>query len=69
MVITPVELLDTSVAQLQTLLAFLDEQLDGTGFPTPETCACQEIARSLCVLIRRCQSEGLARNRHPTKKA
>ena len=66
MAITPLELLDTSIAQLQTLVAFLDEQLDGTEFATPETCACKEIARSLCVLIRTCQSEGLARNRHPT---
>jgi hypothetical protein len=69
MVITPVELLDTSIAQLRTLLAFLDEQLDGTGFATPETYACKEIARSLCILVRTCQAERLSHNRHPTKGA
>ena len=59
MVITPLELLDTSIAQLQTLVAFLDEQLDGTEFTTPETCACKEIARSLCILIRAWQAKRL----------
>jgi hypothetical protein len=62
MLITPLELLDTSIAQLQTLVAFLDEQLDGTAFTTPESYACKEIARSLCTLIRTCQAEGLARD-------
>jgi len=52
MTITPLELLDTSIAQLQTLVAFLDEQLGSTEFATVETRACKEIARSLCILIR-----------------
>lgn len=57
MAITPLELFDTSIAQLQTLVAFLDEQLDGTKIATPESFACKEIARSLGVLIRTCQAE------------
>ena len=60
MAITPLELFDTSIAQLQTLVAFLDEQLDGTEFATAESFACKEIARSLGVLIRTCQAERLA---------
>ena len=52
MTITPLELLDTSIAQLQTLVAFLDDELGGTESATLETRACKEIARSLCVLIR-----------------
>ena len=64
MTITPVELLDTSIAQLQTLVAFLDEQLDGAAFATPESFACKEIARSLGILIRTCQAERLSHNRY-----
>jgi hypothetical protein len=52
MTITPLELLDTSIAQLQTLVAFLDDELGGTESAALETRACKEIARSLCVLIR-----------------
>ena len=52
MTITPLELLDTSMAQLQTLVAFLDDQLDGAESAALETHACQEIARSLYLLIR-----------------
>ena len=60
MTITPVELLDTSIAQLQTLVAFLDDQLDWTEFASAETCACKEIARSLCGLIRTAQAVRLS---------
>lgn len=52
MTITPLELLDTSIGQLQTLVAFLDDQLSWTEATAVETCACKEIARSLCSLIR-----------------
>lgn len=52
MTITPPELLDTSIAQLQTLVAFLDDQLSWTESAALETRACKEIARSLCLLIR-----------------
>jgi hypothetical protein len=69
MTITPVELLDTSIAQLQTLVAFLDDQLDGTAFATAETYACKEIARSLCRLIQTYHVEGLAHSPHPKQKA
>ena len=51
MTITPFELLDTSLAQLQALVAFLDNQLDGTESAALETDACKEIARSLSLLI------------------
>lgn len=69
MTITPVELLDTSIAQLQTLVAFLDDQLDGTQSATAETYACKEIARSLCRLIQTYHVEGLAHSPHPKQKA
>jgi hypothetical protein len=55
MMITPQELLDTSIAQLQTLAAFLDDQLaDGSedgGCGAPEAGACRELLGSLRVLI------------------
>ena len=55
MTITPQELLDTSIAQLRTLAAFLDEQLgdggDTGGYGTAEAGACREMLRSLRVLI------------------
>ncbi len=55
MMITPAELLDTSIAQLQTLAAFLGDQLgDRSARPassTSETRACEEILRSLSMLI------------------
>jgi len=57
MLITPQEVLDTSVAQLETLAAFLceqlDESIDGSGRVTKETRACKEILGSLRVLILR----------------
>jgi hypothetical protein len=52
MTITPIELLDTSLGQLQMLVAFLDDQLSSTESAALETRACKEIARSLCLLIR-----------------
>jgi hypothetical protein len=55
MMITPAELLDTSIAQLQTLVAFLGDQLgDGSArsaSSTSEARACEEILRSLSTLI------------------
>jgi hypothetical protein len=61
---TPQEVLDTSVAQLETLAAFLHEQLgEGSDAPervTTETRACNEILRSLRALILRVRTrEGL----------
>ena len=57
MFITPQEVLDTSVAQLETLAAFLCEQLDESPdaprHVTKETRACKEILGSLRVLILR----------------
>jgi len=57
MLITPQEVLDTSVAQLETLAAFLceqlDESIDDAGHVTKETRACKEILGSLRVLILR----------------
>lgn len=52
MTITSHELLDTSIGQLQTLVAFLDDQMSWTQSATPEMRACKEIAQSLCLLIR-----------------
>ena len=50
--ITPRELLETSIAQLKTLAAFLSDQLadaaDGVAF---ETRACKEILRAVSGLI------------------
>jgi hypothetical protein len=54
MMITPGELLDTSIAQLQTLAAFLGDQLgDKRDRPesTSEARACKEILVSLSALI------------------
>ena len=61
MVATPRELLDTSIAQLQTLTAFLGEQLGGRAddresSTTPEIRACQEILVSLGALILKVQA-------------
>ena len=67
--ITALELLDTSIAQLQTLVAFLNEQLDQTEVITVETCACEDIARSLGRLIRTHQAERLAGSPYPTENA
>jgi hypothetical protein len=62
---TAQEVLETSVAQLETLAAFLHEQLgegsDGLGRVTTETRACNEILGSLRALILKVQTrEGLA---------
>jgi hypothetical protein len=56
MLTTPRELLDTSIAQLQMLRAFLGDQLGGRAHEskpsaTPEILACQEILVSLGALI------------------
>jgi hypothetical protein len=55
MMITPGELLDTSIAQLQTLAAFLGDQLgdkrDRPESATSEARACKEILLSLSALI------------------
>jgi len=55
LLISPQELLDTSLAQLETLTAFLHDQLatdeQEAGFAAPETRACEEIMRSLDDLI------------------
>ena len=53
MMITHQELLETSIAQLQTLAAFLKDQLGGSG-QTPhasEAKACREVLRRLSELI------------------
>ena len=52
MTITPPELLDTWIAQLQTLVAFLGDQLSSTESAALETSVGKEIARSLCLVIR-----------------
>ncbi len=62
MITTPRELLDTSIAQLQMLAAFLGDQLgeraDGSeSSDTPEIRACQEILVSLGALILKLQTE------------
>ena len=54
MTITARELLETSMAQLRTLVAFLAEQLDENGDRpdvTLEACACREVLCSLAALI------------------
>lgn len=60
--ITPRELLDTSIAQLRTLVRFLDEQIgEGRGGAEPATAearACDEILQSLSVLILKLQAAG-----------
>jgi hypothetical protein len=58
--ITPRELLGTSIAQLWTLARFLGEQLDegveGAEPTTAEARACHEVLRSLRVLILRLEA-------------
>jgi hypothetical protein len=61
MIATPGELLDTSIAQLQMLTAFLADQLGESAVepeprPTPEILACQEILVSLGALILKVQA-------------
>ena len=58
---TPRELLDTSIAQLELLRAFLGEQLDSRtdkseSTATSDVIACQEILLSLGALILRVQA-------------
>jgi hypothetical protein len=58
---TPRELLETSIAQLQTLRAFLGDQLadkaiESNGASAPEVRACQEILVSLGALILKVQA-------------
>jgi hypothetical protein len=65
--VTSRELLDTSVAQLQTLAAFLGEQLgDGHsgGASAAEALACKEILRSLAALLARVQAARHAGSQH-----
>jgi hypothetical protein len=56
MTITPDELLETSIAQLRTLVAFLGEQLDGSADGDTEQSsmlevrACEDMLVSLTVL-------------------
>jgi hypothetical protein len=62
MTITPRELLDTSIAQLRTLAAFLGDQLGESGDDsevsagTLEVCACKEVLVSLGALIPKLQA-------------
>jgi len=56
MIATPRELLDTSIAQLQMLTAFLGDQLadsavESRAYDTPEILACRELLVSLGALI------------------
>jgi hypothetical protein len=57
MTITPGELLETSIAQLRTLVAFLGEQLDGSAggdtaqSSTREVRACKKMLVSLTVVL------------------
>jgi len=62
MMITRRELLETSIGQLQTLAAFLNDQL-GESAEDPaelETDACKEILRALDELIHNHRSAGAA---------
>jgi hypothetical protein len=62
MIATPQELLDTSIAQLQLLTAFLGDQLANRsveskeGSRAPEILACREILVSLGALIVKVQA-------------
>lgn len=61
MITTPRELLDTSIAQLQMLAAFLSDQLgesadDSAPTATAEIRACEEILVSLGALIVKVQT-------------
>jgi hypothetical protein len=61
MTITPDELLDTSIAQLRTLAAFLREQLGNDADRVPSAAAarvraCKELLSSLSALILRLQA-------------
>ena len=68
MTATPREVLDTSIAQLQTLTAFLGDQLSAnapqSGYPaTPDIRACEEILVSLGALILKVQAARDRRSR------
>ena len=67
--ITPRELLETSIAQLQMLAAFLSDQLSETadGSAGLETSACEEILRAVRMLIQTHHSPRVAlrRPQHP----
>ena len=75
MMITAGELLDTSIAQLRALVAFLGDQLGDNSVraerATPEARACNEILLSLSVLILKLQAtrhltpEGQSMGRRP----
>ena len=58
--ITPRLLLDTSIAQLQTLASFLAEEMgefrQKTVIATPEARACKEILMTISVLIPKLQA-------------
>jgi hypothetical protein len=60
MTITPIELLDTSIAQLRTLAAFLREQLGNGADRMPSAAAqvraCKELLGSISSLILRLQA-------------
>jgi len=60
MTITPRLLLDTSIAQLQTLASFLAEEMGEYSqravVPTPEARACKEILLTISVLIPKLQA-------------
>jgi hypothetical protein len=61
MIATPRELLDTSIAQLQMLAAFLGDQLgesteESESFASAEIRACHEILVSLGALILKVQA-------------
>jgi len=57
---TPRQLLDTSIAQLQTLASFLAEEMgefrQKTVVATPEARACKEILMTISVLIPKLQA-------------
>lgn len=68
MTATPRELLDTSIAQLQTLTAFLGDQLSANARQsespaTPDIRACEEILVSLGALILKVQAARDRRSR------
>jgi hypothetical protein len=66
MMITPQELLDTTIAQLRTLVAFLEDQLGASNQSQSvalETRACREIMHALTDLLRKLQA---ARHAKPT---
>jgi hypothetical protein len=67
MTVTPRELLDTSIAQLQMLTAFLGDQLadravESRSADTPEVLGCREILVSLGALIVKVQATGRLRS-------